>query len=167
MARIFRRTSTPTPESDDPQPAPPDTSHNSDTKRQRMLTERVSPAFFLLQAILIRNMAAAKLPTTDIAAALGVDRSYVIRIAQDGVVLAPSNGREQSILALATSDEHSKRIQNLGLRGLTGGLSLDITLAGGERPKLGTVEERAKARAERAATAPKPPVPAEPKPERH
>jgi hypothetical protein len=119
--------------------------------------DRASNAFFLMQSILISMMTKTNppTPTAEIAARLGMDRSYVIRLAETGVVLAPANEREQRLFDLATSDEFVRKFQNLGLKGLLTGENVAITLAGNveaPRPKLGPLTERRAAKDAKAET---------------
>lgn len=116
---------------------------------------RASNAFFLMQSILIHMLTKTNppTPTAEIAERLGMDRSYVIRLAADGVVLAPANEREQRLFDIATSDEFARKFQNLGLKGLLGGENIVITLAGNveaPRPKLGPLDARKEAKAAKA-----------------
>ena len=117
---------------------------------ERAKTERVSPPFSLIQGLLIHFMAKAGMATTDIANALGVHRSYVIRSTE--VVFEPTNEREQALLVLAA--DYLPKFQNLGLKGLLSGTNIATTLAGGEREKLGSLEERRAAKAKAAAENP-------------
>jgi hypothetical protein len=126
--------------------------------------ERASSAFFLIQSILISMMTKAGTSTADIAAKLEVDRSYVIRLASDGVVMAPTNAREQHLFNLATSEEFARKFQNMGLKGLLVGENTLITLAGGERPKLGPLADRRAAKEAKASAQPSLPEPKAEKP---
>lgn len=118
---------------------------------------RASNAFFLMQSVLISLMTKTNppTPTAEIAERLGMDRSYVIRLAAEGVVLAPANEREQRLFDIATSDEFAPKFQRLGLKGLLGGENVAITLAGNmeaPRPKLGPLDARKEAKAAKAET---------------
>lgn len=130
---------------------------------EKTKSPRASNAFFLMQSILISMMTKTNppTPTAEIAERLGMDRSYVIRLAAEGVVLAPANEREQRLFAIATSDEFTRKFQNLGLEGLLGGENIAITLAGNveaPRPKLGPLVERKGAKAAKASNAPELPL---------
>lgn len=109
---------------------------------------RISPAFFVLRGLLIHKFAAAGTPTAEIAKALGVNRSYIIR--QTTVELKPRTPAERRILKHAA--EHQGAITRLGFGGLFRGEDITTILAGGERAKLGPLaERRAKGAPERRA----------------
>lgn len=109
--------------------------------------DRVSPAFDVLRGFLIAIMAKAKVPTSEIADRMGHDRSYIIR--RTTLQLAPRTPNEGRILALAK--EYESQLRRMGVIGLLGGEDIVATLAGGERPKLGPLEERRAAKAAAAA----------------
>jgi hypothetical protein len=122
--------------------------------------QRVAPAFYVLRQFAIMAAAAADVSTVDIAKALDVDRSFVIR--QTTITLKPRTPAERRILKLAEAHGAALKRRGLGTL-LTGGEDIEITLAGGERQKLGPLAERRAAKAA-AAKAPKAKAPAKPKP---
>jgi hypothetical protein len=77
---------------------------------------RVSPVFHVARLVLINAMAKARVPTEEIAAKLGVNRSYVIR--QCVMETQPVNASERAIAKLAA--EHEGHFRKLGLHGLLG-----------------------------------------------
>ncbi len=126
-------------------------------------TDRVSPPFRLLQMLLIKFLAAEGVTTADIASRLDVNRSYVIRLVEAGLTMVPASPREKTLFDLAT-DTYANKVQQMGLKGLLANVDHPIVLAGGERPKLGSLVERRAAQAEAAAAlAANPPVPKPPK----
>jgi hypothetical protein len=77
---------------------------------------RVSPVFHVARLVLINAMAKARVPTEEIAAKLGVNRSYVIR--QCSMSTVPTNPSERAIAKAAA--EHEGHFRKLGLHGLLG-----------------------------------------------
>jgi len=77
---------------------------------------RVSPVFHVARLVLINAMAKARVPTEEIAAKLGVNRSYVIR--QCVMNTQPANASERAIAKLAS--EYEGHFRKLGLHGLLG-----------------------------------------------
>jgi hypothetical protein len=110
---------------------------------------RVAPAFHLLRQFVVHFMAHDGVPTLEIAEKLGHVRSFVIK--QTHIVLKPRNALERRILKLA--GEHAAALKRRGFTGLLGAVDIETTLAGGERPKLGPLDER---RAKRAKKTPAP-----------
>lgn len=89
---------------------------------------RVSPAYALIRVGLIHIMASKGVSTNDIAAKLGVNRSYVIRLR--GLVMEPQTDEEQRIADLAP--EHSTALMRLGM-GFALKPGFHTVLAGGDR----------------------------------
>lgn len=126
-------------------------------KAEKSTNERVSPAFYVLRGLAIHFAARAEMPTADIAAALDVNRSYVIR--QTTLSLKARTPHERRIAKLAAQFEG--QITRAGFKGLLGNEDIDTTLAGGERPKLGPLAERKAAKSNTAKPkAAKPKAPA-------
>lgn len=115
----------------------------------------MSQGYLLLRAVLVRVLAKRDVPTVKIAELLGVNRSYVIKLAT--IPMAPRNAQEKKLLSLAQASANANAIARLGLIGLTKGVDLVTTLAGGERPKLGTLAERAAKAAAKSARTPRAP----------
>jgi hypothetical protein len=117
--------------------------------------ERVSAQFAVLRQALIHVMAGEGERTTDIADALGVNRSYVIRLTSFS--MKPTNAGERAALKVARA--HEAKLRRLGL-GYVFGEGFETTLAGddGKRGKGGGRPRKtattSATRAKKAATAP-------------
>lgn len=107
---------------------------------------RVSPALQVVRQFVVRALAGAGTPTTEIAKALGLSRSYTIK--QATIALKPRTAAEKRILKVAA--EHEAKLKRAGVSGLLGGEDITTTLAGGERPKLGPLKARQEKRAKKA-----------------
>lgn len=118
---------------------------------------RTSIALMLLRQLTIHAMAAAKVPTAEIAKAFDLNRSFVIK--QATLMRKPRNADERRIVKVA--QDYEAAIRRAGFSGL---LKTDedttVVLAGGERPKLGKLADRQAKRAKAEAKAPKPKAPA-------
>ena len=102
------------------------------------MSNRASPALQIVRQFLVRALASSGEPTVNIAATLGLSRSFTIK--QAHIALKPRNAAERRILKVA--NEHRAKLQRMGISGLLGGEDIVTTLAGGERPKLGPLAER-------------------------
>lgn len=113
---------------------------------------RTSPQFAVVRNALIHILAGQKppVPTQEIADALGVNRSYVIRLQR--LPMKPGTAAERKIMKLAEANQNA--LQRLGFGFIFRG-DLDTVLAGGVR---GPMEARkaapAKASKPKAAKAP-------------
>ena len=99
---------------------------------------RCAPAFHILRQFIIHALAKEGVPTVEIARRLGHVRSFVIK--QTTITLKPRTPLERRILKLA--EVHGAMLKRAGLLGLTAGVDIETVLAGGERPKLGTLASR-------------------------
>jgi hypothetical protein len=105
----------------------------------------------LLRQLVIFAMAAKKVPTTEIAKALNLNRSFVIK--QTSLTRRPRNPDESRIVKLA--QDHEGYIRRMGFAGLLNTEDMSCVLAGGERPKLGPLATRKAAKAKAPKPAPK------------
>jgi hypothetical protein len=121
---------------------------------------RTSIALMLLRQLTIHAMAAAKVPTAEIAKAFDLNRSFVIK--QATLVRKPRNADERRIVKVA--QDYEAAIRRAGFSGL---LKTDedttVVLAGGERPKLGKLVDRQAKRAKAETKAPTKPKVSKPK----
>lgn len=103
-------------------------------KTETPVIDRVRPQYSVLRQGVIHAMASRGIPTADIAAALGVNRSYVIRLTDFGV--KPLGASEKAIAKAAR--EYEAALRKLGM-GFAFGEGFTTTLAGddGKRGKGG------------------------------
>lgn len=123
-------------------------------------TQRATPAFHLIRALCIRELAFQGKTTEEIAALFGVNRSFIIK--QSTIILKPRTDKERAILKVANSIAHGI---DLNFVDLLAGEDLKTELAGAavrggktyqNTPK--TPQKGAKTPQKGAKTAPKTPV---------
>lgn len=138
---------------------PPKPSSNR-ALRGDLPTQRATPAFHLIRALCIRELAFQGKTTEEIAALFGVNRSFIIK--QSTIILKPRTDKERTILKVAKSIAHGI---DFSFNDFLDGEDLKTHLAGAvvrggktyqNTPK--TPQKPAKTPQKRAKTAPKTPV---------
>lgn len=97
----------------------------SDAPRADKGMQRATPAFHIIRALCIRELAFQGKTTEEIAALFGVNRSFIIK--QATIILKPRTDKERTILKVAKSIAHGI---NLNFDDLLAGEDLKTELAG-------------------------------------
>ena len=135
----------------------------SDAPRADKGMQRATPAFHIIRALCIRELAFQGKTTEEIAALFGVNRSFIIK--QSTIILKPRTDKERTILKMARTLAHHQTLFGFRFTDLLAGEDLKTHLAGAavrggktyqNTPK--TPQKTAKTPQKGAKTAPKTPV---------
>ena len=120
----------------------------SDAPRADKGMQRATPAFHIIRALCIRELAFQGKTTEEIAALFGVNRSFIIK--QSTIILKPRTDKERTILKMARTLAHHQTLFGFRFTDLLAGEDLKTELAGAKTP-----QKPAKTPQKGAKTAPK------------